>query len=400
MKVRCCAPVVLLPIILLLAKSVHFALKGRILSMVIASLQNNARQYDLVIHVRKLIFPLRLILLATVFLMLSVSINAQPDTLLIAQHIKAGSYYLLKPESKKDDMDSADYFFNQALALSRSIGSTKWINTALVWKGNYFIEANNMDSGRFYFQKAIHGYHTKNYLVEEAAAWLQWGTCTPPFNSHFAPEKAKYFEHAYQLYWKLGDSMNALESLKAAADAHLYARPEFRAGLARLSALGLSLDAWQFHPQLPGTIALARACPQASIVLCHCGGPLGYGPYAGKKDDVFKAWRADIVELAKCENVTVKLGGMMMRLAAFDYGAAAAPPSSTELAGYWGPYIETCIEHFGANRCLFESNYPVEKMGIGYAALWNAFKRITAGASREEKAALYSGTARRVYHLA
>ena len=222
MKVRSYAPVVLLPIVLRLAKSVHFAQKGRILLMVIESLQNNAGKYYPVIHVRKLILRLRLISLATVSLILSLSINAQPDTLLIAQDIKAGSYYLLKPESKKNDMDSADYFFNQALALSRSIGSAKWINTALAWKGKHFIEANKMDSGRFYFQKAIDGYHSKNYLVEEAAAWLQWGTCTPPFDSHFAPEKAKYFEHAYQLYWKLGDSVNALESLKAAADAHLY----------------------------------------------------------------------------------------------------------------------------------------------------------------------------------
>ncbi len=95
----------------------------------------------------------------------------------------------------------------------------------------------------------------------------------------------------------------------------------------------------------------------------------------------------------------MKLGGMMMRLAAFDYGAAATPPSSEQLASLWRPYIETCIEHFGARRCMFESNFPVEKMGIGYAALWNAFKRITARASAEEKAALYSGTARRVYRL-
>src|SRR5258705_6106982 len=157
-----------------------------------------------------------------IFLMVSISLYAQPDTVRIAQQIKSGKYYLLKPESKKNDMDSADYFFNQALFLSRSIGSDKWINTALAWKGNYFIEANNIDSGRAYFQKAIDGYHNNNYLVEEAAAWLQWATCIPPFNAHFAPQKAKCFEHAYQLYWKLGDSMTALKSLKEAADAHIY----------------------------------------------------------------------------------------------------------------------------------------------------------------------------------
>jgi L-fuconolactonase len=97
--------------------------------------------------------------------------------------------------------------------------------------------------------------------------------------------------------------------------------------------------------------------------------------------------------------VSMKLGGMMMRLAAFDYRTAPAPPTSEELAALWRPYIQACIEAFGADRCLFESNFPVDKMGIGWAPLWNAFKRITAGASADEKRALYAGTARRVYRL-
>ena len=109
--------------------------------------------------------------------------------------------------------------------------------------------------------------------------------------------------------------------------------------------------------------------------------------------------RPAILELATCPNVTMKLGGMMMRLAAFDYGAAAAPISSEALAALWRPYIEPCIERFGANRCMFESNFPVDKMGIGYGPLWNALKRIAAGASADEKLALFSGTARRVYRL-
>jgi predicted TIM-barrel fold metal-dependent hydrolase len=195
------------------------------------------------------------------------------------------------------------------------------------------------------------------------------------------------------------DADPVIGNSQTASDLHLYARPDFREGLERLTALGLSLDAWQFHPQLPGTIDLARRFPGANIVVGHCGGPLGYGVYAGKKDEVFRGWKAHIVELAKCQNVTMTLGGMMMRLAAYDYGALPAPPSSAELADFWRPYIETCIEQFGARRCMFESNFPVEKMGIGYAALWNAFKRITAKASADEKEAMYSGTARRVYRL-
>jgi predicted TIM-barrel fold metal-dependent hydrolase len=175
---------------------------------------------------------------------------------------------------------------------------------------------------------------------------------------------------------------------------------DFRAGLRRLTALGLSLDAWTFHPQLADTVDLARALPDANIVVGHVGGPLGYGPYAGKRDDVFKVWKAGVTELARCPNTTMKLGGMMMRLAAYDYRTEPRPASSAELAALWKPYIEPCIEMFGADRCMFESNFQVEKMGIGWVPLWNAFKRIAAGASASEKEALFSGTARRAYRLA
>jgi len=195
------------------------------------------------------------------------------------------------------------------------------------------------------------------------------------------------------------DADPVIGNSRTASGLHLMRQADFRAGLARLTALGLSLDAWVFHPQLADVVELARAFPDANIVTGHCGGPLGYGPYAGKRDEVFAAWKPQIVELAKCPNVSMKLGGMMMRLAAYDYGALPAPPSSEELAAMWRPYIETCIEAFGAERCMFESNFPVDKMGIGWVALWNAFKRIAAGATPSEKQALFSGTARRVYRL-
>jgi L-fuconolactonase len=195
------------------------------------------------------------------------------------------------------------------------------------------------------------------------------------------------------------DASEIIGNSATASGPHLLQRGDFREGLARLTALGLSLDAWVFHPQLDDLVDLAKACPSANIIAGHCGGPLGYGPYTGRRDEVFATWKAGITELARCENVTMKLGGMMMRLAAYDYGALPAPPSSAELAAHWRPYIETCIERFGPERCTFESNFPVEKMGIGYAALWNAFKRIAAGASADEKRALFAGTARRVYRL-
>ena len=146
-------------------------------------------------------------------------------------------------------------------------------------------------------------------------------------------------------------------------------------------------------------IALARAVPQATIVMCHIGGVLGYGAYAGKRDEVHAAWRANMAELATCPNVSIKLGGMLNRGAALNFRELPAPPNSAAWAAAWRPYVEPCIELFGAGRCTFESNFPVDKMGTGYATLWNAFKRITAGCSPTEKLALYSGTAKRLYRL-
>jgi len=195
------------------------------------------------------------------------------------------------------------------------------------------------------------------------------------------------------------DASDVIGNSAVAGGPHVYRRPEFRAGLTRLTKLGLSLDAWVFHPQLADVVELARACPDANIILGHVGGVLGYGPYTGQQKDVFAAWKAQITELARCPNVAMKLGGMMMRLAAYDYRTQPKPPSSTELAALWGPYIRTCIELFGADRCLFESNFPVDKMGIGWAGLWNALKRIAAEASAAEKQAMFAGTARRVYRL-
>jgi len=183
---------------------------------------------------------------------------------------------------------------------------------------------------------------------------------------------------------------------------HLYAQPAFREGFAQLAPLGLSFEAWQFHPQLPDVLALARAFPDTTIILNHVGGPLGVGPYAGRHDEVFAAWRPMVQALAGCPNVVVKLGGLGMRISPFNFHdpqAWPAPPSSIDLAAAWRPWIETCIEAFGPERCMFESNFPVDQASTGYAVLWNAFKRLAAGASDSALAALFSGTARRVYRL-
>ncbi|HVC60347.1 MAG TPA: amidohydrolase family protein [Acetobacteraceae bacterium] len=180
---------------------------------------------------------------------------------------------------------------------------------------------------------------------------------------------------------------------------HQVMDPKFREGMAQLAPLGLSFESWQYHPQLSDATDLARAFPDTAIILNHVGGILGVGPYNGHRDDVMAGWRKDISALAKCPNVSCKLGGLGMVSVGFDFHERDVPPSSEELAAAWRPYIEHCIEAFGVNRCMFESNFPPDKQSCGYTELWNAFKRISAGASAAEKTALYSGTAARVYRL-
>src|SRR5262249_7864933 len=144
-------------------------------------------------------------------------------------------------------------------------------------------------------------------------------------------------------------------------------------------------------------IDLARAFPQTLIVLNHVGCPIGTGPYAGKRDEVFAAWSKSMQELSRCDNVTVKLGGLGMHVFGFEFDKRKAPASSEELADAWRPYIETAIAAFGTDRSMFESNFPVDKISCSYKVIWNAFKRITAGASPDEKHALFHNTAAEVY---
>ncbi|MGM0584407.1 MAG: amidohydrolase family protein [Pseudomonadota bacterium] len=179
----------------------------------------------------------------------------------------------------------------------------------------------------------------------------------------------------------------------------LYADADFRRGFAHLAPRGLSFDAWVLEPQLPEVIDLARAFPDTSIVLDHEGTPLNVGAYAGRLPERYDIWRDNIRELARLDNVTVKLGGLAMAFCDLD-GFLSEPPASSEtLANAWRPYIEPCIEAFGPDRCMFESNFPVDRGTGPYAILWNALKRTASGASEAEKTALFSGTAARVYRL-
>jgi predicted TIM-barrel fold metal-dependent hydrolase len=173
----------------------------------------------------------------------------------------------------------------------------------------------------------------------------------------------------------------------------------FRKGFACLAPLGLSFDAWLFHPQIGELTDLARAFPDTRIVLDHCGGPIGIGRYANRREEVFADWKASIREIASCPNVAVKLGGLAMRLLGYDFHERPTPPSSEQLAAAWHPYIETCIEAFGPERCMFESNFPPDKGQCSYQVIFNAFKRIAAQYNEAEQTALFSKTAIDLYRL-
>src|SRR5436190_3046578 len=191
----------------------------------------------------------------------------------------------------------------------------------------------------------------------------------------------------------------ALGPLSISRQPGLYGDSKFREGFAVLHRLGLSFDAWLLEPQLPDLIDLARTFPETTIVLDHVGTPLGIAAYAGKREARFGPWRESIRTLATCPNVVVKLGGLAMPFAGFASFNASPRASSEDLAREWKPYVDACIEAFGPARCMFESNFPVDSLTCRYATLWNVFKRLAASHSHDEKTALFSGTAARVYRL-
>lgn len=195
------------------------------------------------------------------------------------------------------------------------------------------------------------------------------------------------------------DSDSSLLNAAYPTSEDLLETREFRAGFAHLAPLGLSFDAWLFFPQIPRLTALARAFPQTSIVLNHCGGIARIGRHASRAPEVYTQWSRALRELAACPNVMVKLGGLGMPLSGFGFEARERAPSSAELAVAWRPWIELCIETFGSARCMLESNFPADKVSYGYGVGWNAMKRIAAGASQQEKDDLFWRTASRFYQL-
>ena len=195
------------------------------------------------------------------------------------------------------------------------------------------------------------------------------------------------------------DPSDAIPGSRKNPPIDIYARDDFREGFARLASLGLSFDAWHYHPQTPGLTDLAHAFPDTTIVLDHFGGVLGIGSYAGRRDEIFKTWKHDLATLADCPNVVAKLGGLVMPVNGFGWHERDRPATSDEIVAAQRPYYMHTIERFGPDRCMFESNFPVDKCAVSYNVLWNAFKKMAAAFSADEKDALFRATAMRVYRL-
>lgn len=195
-------------------------------------------------------------------------------------------------------------------------------------------------------------------------------------------------------------SSPAIENHRTDPPQGLLLREDFRRGFRHLGPRKLSFEVWCAHPQIPEATSLARAFPDTTLVLDHFGGPCGIGPYAGRQDDVFADWKTKIDELATCPNVVVKLGGLNMAVNGYGWEDQPLPPTSEALARATHRYFDYAIERFGPDRCMFESNFPVDKLSCSYTVLWNAFKLLSKAYSVAERHALFQGTAERTYRLA
>ncbi len=180
---------------------------------------------------------------------------------------------------------------------------------------------------------------------------------------------------------------------------HVYLNETYREGFAELGKRGLSFEGWLYHPQIPELTDLARAFPETTIILNHLGGPLGLGPYVGRRDEVFAEWRESISELATCENVVAKVGGIQMAINGFGWHERATAPSSDDLLAANRPWYEHTIQSFGPARCMFESNFPVDKVSCSYTTLWNQFVKLAADYPADERQLMFHDTAMRVYRL-
>jgi L-fuconolactonase len=217
----------------------------------------------------------------------------------------------------------------------------------------------------------------------------------PILEAHIAVSGGRFHAIRFSTAWDTDERVH-----NTVPRPRMLAEPSVREAYRCLGRFGLTFDAWVYHPQLSEAAELAASFPDTPIVLNHFGSPILGGPNAGRPAEVFAEWRSGMAALASHQNVHVKLGALPVRRSGAARQADPQPLSSEEIATAWRPFFEVCVEQFGADRCMFESNFPVQKRWCSYAVLWNACKRLAAGASTAEKSALFGATAARVYRLA
>ena len=195
------------------------------------------------------------------------------------------------------------------------------------------------------------------------------------------------------------DADENIMDMPGVENAALYDDDNFRAGFAVLDDMGLVFDAYNYHHQIPSLTKLAKDFPNVTIVLDHLGTPLGVSNYAGRMDEIYATWTKDVGDIAQCPNVVMKLGGLAMPWNGFGYDDDVRPPTSDEVVAQQAKYYHFAIQQFGADRCMFESNFPVDKCALSYTVLWNAFKKMAADYSPAEQDGMFYDTAKRVYKI-
>lgn len=220
------------------------------------------------------------------------------------------------------------------------------------------------------------------------------GRAQPVLEAHMAAGGGRFRGIRPTLAWHESPQVRALDIPPS-----ILMQKEAREAIACLSKLNLTLDAWLFFTQLDELLDVCRSFPDLKVIIDHCGGPVGIGPYEGRQDEVFAVWVEKLAALARCPNTRIKLGGQGMRYAGFQLNTLPAPPTSDLLVEKWRPHMEACIEVFGPDRCMFESNFPVDRGMCNYHVLWNAFKKMTRHYSASEREHLFSRTAADTYNL-
>ncbi len=280
-----------------------------------------------------------------------------------------------------------------------NVVDTVFIDCAAAYRVDGPVAMRPVGETEFVADRAARSEHTAGATI---AAIVSFADMTlgpdvrPVLEAHVAAAGGRFRGIRHVGAW---DASDAIAASHTNPPPHLYRQDDFRRGLTVLSGMGLSFEAWQYHPQLGEVAELAAAFTELSIVLNHIGAPVGIGPYAGKRTEVEAVWRAAMVHLAAFPNITLKVGGIGMSRFGTDFHTWDAPPTSGQLLERWGDQLRFCIDTFGPDRCMFESNFPVDSESCSYTVLWNAFKKVSAGYSTEERAHLFRGTARRVYRI-